>query len=214
MAETFAHCQPMTIDLSQWNVSQVTNLRAAFEGALNFRGSDLSAWDVSRVTNLQSTFARSPLFNARQLNDWDVFRVTDMTNTFQGATGFNRDLSSWNVMAVTSFQSMFAPVKLSYRYFGWVCRCSNQFNLSDASDPASHPNADHDQLGSGISAACHGKCAMDIQQISPTAGANGSQSLPHGKVQRVGGTSASRARKQETHALEQVGGRDTSSDCS
>jgi Mycoplasma protein of unknown function, DUF285 len=40
-------------DLSEWNVSQVTNMRAAFLEAGRFDG-DLSSWDTSRVQDMRS----------------------------------------------------------------------------------------------------------------------------------------------------------------
>ena len=43
-------------DLSQWDVSNITNMYEAFAEASGF-GQGLSSWDVSRVTNMGSMFA-------------------------------------------------------------------------------------------------------------------------------------------------------------
>lgn len=47
-------------DISQWDVSNVTNMQSMFEGSY-FNG-DISLWNVSNVTNMSCMFKDS-LFN-------------------------------------------------------------------------------------------------------------------------------------------------------
>ena len=68
---------------------------------------DLSNWDVSRVTNMPAMFAYAHAFN-QDLSKWDVSRVTDMTAMFHYALSFNQDLSNWDVSRVVDMQWMFA----------------------------------------------------------------------------------------------------------
>ena len=42
-------------DISEWNVSNVTNMRYMFSGCISFN-QDISSWDVSNVTNMRGMF--------------------------------------------------------------------------------------------------------------------------------------------------------------
>ncbi len=85
-------------DLSNWDVSQMTNLRYMFASASSFNG-NLSNWDVSKVTDMIYMFVDADSFNGN-LSNWDVSKVTDMTYMFVNANSFNGDLSNWNVSSV------------------------------------------------------------------------------------------------------------------
>ena len=71
-----------------------------FAGALTFN-SDISNWDVSNVTNMSGMFTNTNSFN-QNISDWDVSNVENMFFIFREAYGFNQNLSSWEVDAVTS----------------------------------------------------------------------------------------------------------------
>ena len=49
---------------------------------------DISNWDVSNVTNMREMFLHATSFN-QPLNNWDVSNVTDMRRMFNGARSFN-----------------------------------------------------------------------------------------------------------------------------
>ena len=67
---------------------------------------DLSNWDVSRVTNMQGMFDSTPSFNS-DLSNWDVLHVTNMDRMFADASLFNGDISKWDVSKVTDMEGMF-----------------------------------------------------------------------------------------------------------
>ena len=92
-------------DISNWDVSNVTNMNNMFVNASSFN-QDLDSWDVSSVTNMGDMFFQATSFNG-DIGSWDVSSVTEMYAMF-GATSFNQDIGSWNVSNVTSMQSMFA----------------------------------------------------------------------------------------------------------
>ena len=52
---------------------------------------DLSNWDVSRVTNMNAMFSYAKSFN-QALSSWDVSRVTDMQYMFDEASSFQQTL--------------------------------------------------------------------------------------------------------------------------
>ena len=92
-------------DISNWDVSNVTNMNNMFVNASSFN-QDLDSWDVSSVTNMGDMFFQATSFNGN-IGSWDVSSVTEMY-AMLGATSFNQDIGSWNVSNVTSMQSMFA----------------------------------------------------------------------------------------------------------
>ncbi len=96
-------------DISQWNVSNVTDMSRMFADAKNFN-SDISHWDVSQVIGMQGIFTNAINFN-QPINIWDVSNVTDMSAMFKHAKSFNADIGQWNVSCVTDMTSMFKHAK-------------------------------------------------------------------------------------------------------
>jgi surface protein len=88
-------------DISNWDVSNVTNMYGMFENAQNFN-QDLSAWDVRNVRNMEYMFYDAQNFN-QDLSAWDVRNVTRMNSMFQQASAFNQDLSAWDVSNVQEY---------------------------------------------------------------------------------------------------------------
>ena len=92
-------------DISNWNVSNVTNMQGMFDDCkYSGNNGDISDWDVSNVTNLSEMFYDSK-FNG-DISNWDVSNVTDMHSTF-AFSKFNGDISNWDVSNVTDMHSMF-----------------------------------------------------------------------------------------------------------
>ena len=95
------------IDISSWDVSNVTNMSSMFEGS-EFSGS-ISLWNVSSVTDMSSMFKNSS-FNS-SINMWDVTNVTDMSFMFKDNSVFNTSLTGisgeWITSSLTTTDSMF-----------------------------------------------------------------------------------------------------------
>ncbi|MDA8895495.1 BspA family leucine-rich repeat surface protein [Flavobacteriales bacterium] len=92
--------------ISNWNVSNVTDMSYMFEGASLFN-SDISSWDVSNVTDMKYMFRGVTNFDG-DISNWDVSSVTDMNYMFRDATNFDGDISTWDVSSVTDMNHMFA----------------------------------------------------------------------------------------------------------
>jgi len=92
-------------NISDWNVSKVTDMSGLFDRARDFNR-DISSWNVSKVTDMNNMFRDAQLFN-RDISSWNVSGVTNMVYMFYGASDFNGDISSWNVSDVTDMNSMF-----------------------------------------------------------------------------------------------------------
>lgn len=61
-------------------------LAGMFRGAVRFN-KDLNNWNVSNVTNMKAMFAGASSFN-QDLNNWDVSKVKNMAEMFEDATAF------------------------------------------------------------------------------------------------------------------------------
>ena len=75
---------------------------------------DLSNWDVSNVTNMESIF-NSSKFNG-DLSNWDVSNVTNMRGMFCNSV-FDGDISNWDVSNVKVNLNIFydCPIKEKYK---------------------------------------------------------------------------------------------------
>ena len=102
-------------DLSNWDVSNVTDMQYMFCKVVNFN-QDISKWDVSSVENMESMFYECKSFN-QDISKWDVSNVTDMSFMFYECLSFNQDISDWDVSNVRHHDYMFekCPIKDEYK---------------------------------------------------------------------------------------------------
>ncbi len=90
MDRMFFNASVFNQDLSNWNTSSATTLKAMFNGATIFNNglsagvpSTIMNWNTSSVTTIESTFASAPAFNGN-ISGWDVSNVTSANNLFNG----------------------------------------------------------------------------------------------------------------------------------
>ena len=93
------------IDISKWDVSNVTNMENMFFNYVNFN-CDLSKWDVSNVKDMKYMFYNCGNFDC-DLSNWDVSNVETMTEMFYYCKKFNCDLNKWDVSKVKNTDDMF-----------------------------------------------------------------------------------------------------------
>ncbi|MFC4891481.1 BspA family leucine-rich repeat surface protein [Pseudofrancisella aestuarii] len=103
------------IDISNWDVSNVTDMSSMFKYS-NFN-SDISNWNVSNVRNISEMFYGNEYFS-QNLSHWDVSNVTNMTRLFSG-TIFNGDISRWDVSNVKSLSETFRNSEFNQDISGW-----------------------------------------------------------------------------------------------
>ena len=90
-------------DLNCIDTSAIKNMRELFNKFKTFNG-DISEWNVSNVTDMADMFNGSD-FNG-DISKWDVSNVKDMTEMFSHSR-FRGDISGWNVDNVECFFPMF-----------------------------------------------------------------------------------------------------------
>jgi surface protein len=78
-------------DISNWNVSNVTDMSYMFYDSDFNR--DISNWDVSNVTNMSYMFYYSN-FNRDIISNWNVSNVVNMSSMFYDSK-FNGDISNF-----------------------------------------------------------------------------------------------------------------------
>ncbi len=101
------------LDVSNWDVSNATNMNRMFEGTQNLRELDVSKWNVSNVTNMSAMFLGA--FNVREfdVSNWDVSNVTNMNSLFRNLNILEElDVSNWDVSSEAHIGSMFASTSL------------------------------------------------------------------------------------------------------
>jgi len=94
-------------DVTKVNTSCITDMNKLFFGNTEFN-QDISNWDVSNVTNMSDMF-RGTNFN-HPLNNWDVSNVTNMSGMFDNNKVFNQPLDHWDVSNVTNMGDMFSGI--------------------------------------------------------------------------------------------------------
>jgi len=108
------NCQAFDKEVTDWDVSSVTNFSNAFSGATVFNnggvvaaGTGLDTWNVSSALTISGMFADADGFTG-ELNGWGskTSGITDMSICFQ-RTPYNNSLSAWDTSSVNSMYRMF-----------------------------------------------------------------------------------------------------------
>jgi surface protein len=106
-------------DISQWDTSQVTTMRAMFNGAHAFN-QPIGSWNTSKVSDMTETFYYAKAFN-QDISGWDTSQVTRMHRTFNMAYVFNQDIGSWDTSLVTDMTYMFYQARaFNYDISSWT----------------------------------------------------------------------------------------------
>ena len=109
-----------------WNTSNVTNMSSMFRSATAFN-QDLSDWDVSNVTNFGTSLFNSGMFalasafnNGGVALNWTINNTTSVSMGFMfSQSAFNQDISGWNTSTVTNMPSMFNQSPFNQDIGGW-----------------------------------------------------------------------------------------------
>ena len=106
------------IDISEWDVSNVTDMNHMFYICEELESvGDLSKWDVSNVMSMRGMFSDcNKLKSFGDISSWDVSKVTNMAFMFKYCKSFNQDISKWDVSNVTNMSYIFFGCTIKEKY--------------------------------------------------------------------------------------------------
>ena len=116
MIEYFAAFYKMTsIDLSDLDTSEVTNMSSMFEDCGSLTSLDVSNFDTSKVTNMISMFAYCSSLTSLDVSNFNAPELTNITDMFSELTNLETlNLSNFNAPKITNMDGMFKDLsKLS-----------------------------------------------------------------------------------------------------
>ena len=102
----------ISLDVSSFDTSQVTNMEAMFAGMSNLTSLNLSNFDTSKVTRMNSMFEGVSRLTTLNLSNFDTSKVTDMEAMFgymYGLTSLN--ISNFDTSQVTNMRDMFSNMR-------------------------------------------------------------------------------------------------------
>ena len=102
----------ISLDVSSFDTSQVTNMEAMFAGMPNLTTLNLSNFDTSKVTRMNSMFEGVSRLTTLNLSNFDTSKVTNMEAMFgymYGLTSLN--ISNFNTSQVTNMRDMFSNIR-------------------------------------------------------------------------------------------------------
>ena len=103
------------IDVSNWDVSNVTDMSWMFYNCSNLKSiGDISKWDVSNVTNTCDMFVNCSSLENLNLSNWNVSNIKNMSRMFYECCKLKSvgDLSKWDVSNVETMNRMFFGCKI------------------------------------------------------------------------------------------------------
>ena len=110
MSYMFYDCSNLTsLDLSNFNTSNITDMGDMFSGCTGLTSLYLSNFDTSSVTDMSYMFSNCKALTSLGLSSFDTSNVTSMMSMFFNCSSLtNLDLSNFNTSKVTSMYSMFS----------------------------------------------------------------------------------------------------------
>lgn len=97
MTSMFSGCSALTsIDLSGWNVDNVTEMGDLFYGCSNLKGLNLSGWTPKSLTKIYRMFLNCTSLESINLSGWNLENMTEIQYMFSACTSLKTvDLSNW-----------------------------------------------------------------------------------------------------------------------
>ncbi|MBD5513637.1 MAG: BspA family leucine-rich repeat surface protein [Lachnospiraceae bacterium] len=111
--DMFMGCSNLTsIDLDNFDTSNVTDLSGMFEGCVSIASLDVSNFDTRKAARMDSMFSRCESLNSLDVGNFNTCQTTRMDGMFAGCKSLDSlDVSSFDTSQVTNMGSMFAECK-------------------------------------------------------------------------------------------------------
>ena len=105
----FSDCSSLTsLDLSSFNTPNVTDMNSMFRNCSSLTSLDLSSFNTTNVTNMASLFNSCSSLTSLDLSSFNTTNVTKMAGMFMYCSSLTSlDLSSFNTSNVTNMNNMF-----------------------------------------------------------------------------------------------------------
>ena len=109
MTNMFYYCSSLiSLDLSYFNTSQVTNMVSMFEYCSSLISVDLSNFNTSQVTNMNNMFSYCSSLISLNLSNFNTSKINFMKNMFAYCSSLTSlDLSNFNTPQIIDMNSMF-----------------------------------------------------------------------------------------------------------
>ena len=119
----------ISLDVSSFDTSKVTNMEAMFAGMPNLTTLNLSNFDTSKVTDMEAMFGYMYGLTSLNISNFDTSQVTNMRDMFSNMRNLTSlNLTNFNTSKVTDMRAMFG-----YMY-GLSSLNLTNFDTSQATD--------------------------------------------------------------------------------
>lgn len=109
MKGMFAGCGELKkLNVRGWDTSNVTDMLFMFDGCECLEELDLGCFDTANVRNMSSMFAGCSSLESLDLSSFDTKKVNYLSSMFSRCTGLKElNLSGWDIKANTAYKRMF-----------------------------------------------------------------------------------------------------------
>ena len=113
MNSMFRCCYSLTtLDVSNWDTSNVTDMHWMFEACRSLTTLDVSNWDTSKVIGMADMFKGCYSLTTLDVSNWDTSKVTGMDYMFYRCESLTElDVSNWVTSNVIDIDRMFYGCK-------------------------------------------------------------------------------------------------------
>ena len=106
MRRVFFDCHNLVCDVSKWDVSNVESMSNMFYKCYKF-DCDLGNWKFPWCKSLFGMFVKCSNFKGTGLEKWDVKDVHSFSHMFSDCVNLDVDLNDWNTDSATEYHYMF-----------------------------------------------------------------------------------------------------------
>ena len=113
MSKLFDGYKNFNEDISNWDVSNVTNMIVCFV-VVHLFNQDISSWDVSKVTNMKGMFCGCIIFNQIYLDGIVTSSINTLISTFfENCSAFTTLPNDWSINTkARDMEDMFTGTQL------------------------------------------------------------------------------------------------------
>jgi len=116
MCSEFSEVNLDKLDLTDWNVSEITDMTSMFNGCTELEYLDVSNWNVSNVTNMHSMFYGCYNLKELDISKWNTSNVKDMSFMFHGCESLPEEIVL-DIASVTNMLDIFTGSSIKRAYF-------------------------------------------------------------------------------------------------